>query len=145
MKINRYNIGLYQITDPPWNSSSSDRKIKTSRDEPLYAASVVLPLLNTKAIRTWPGKAVRNAADLNLDLSELAALLTETVNRGRYIDSEWCEQAQNGPFAACDSYTLERSEWNSVLKKEMPCRYFFKFAVAKHGNLIMIASCHLSG
>ena len=76
------------------------------------------------------------------DYGEVAALI-QAVKAGDYIDSEWCENGRGG-IAACDAYSLQRSEVIPATGKVVTFEYFLKFAIAKGGGLVLVVSCHIS-
>jgi len=76
------------------------------------------------------------------DYGEVAALIL-AVKASDYIDSEWCENGSGGT-AACDAYSLQRSEVIPATGKVVTFEYFLKFAIAKGGNLVLVVSCHIS-
>ena len=76
------------------------------------------------------------------DYGEVAALI-QAVKAGDYIDSEWCENGSGG-IAACDAYSLQRSEVIPATGKVLTFEYFLKFAIAKGGGLVLVVSCHIS-
>lgn len=80
-----------------------------------------------------------------LDGDDLAGLIGEAVRCGRFLGAEWCVQKPDGPWVACDAYSLRRHEWIEAAGKEMLAEYYIKFAIGKTGLLLLLASCHLSG
>ncbi|MYA66563.1 MAG: hypothetical protein F4X09_04575 [Gammaproteobacteria bacterium] len=66
------------------------------------------------------------------------------VSNGQFRGAEWCVQRDEGPWAACDAYTVIRQEWIAKAQKEMPFEYYVKFAIARTGSKVLLASCHLS-
>lgn len=79
-----------------------------------------------------------------LDADELVELVTETLNKGRYIGSEWCQHKPSGPWAACDAYCLIRREWFPAAHREMDMEYYLKCAIGVSGVVLLLASCHPS-
>ncbi len=76
------------------------------------------------------------------DYGEVAALIL-AVKASDYIDSEWCENGRGG-IAACDAYSVQRSEKIPATDKVVTIEYFLKFAIGKGGNLVLVVSCHMS-
>ena len=75
---------------------------------------------------------------------DLPGLIKLAVNRGRFIGAEWCQQNPDGPWAACDSYSVIRREWIDAAYKEMDMEYYIKFAIGKSGRILLLVSCHPS-
>ena len=135
MIVSRH-VGILPETD------RSDRKISAV---PLYPAKEVLKLLKTtQAVHLWTKKCIADVQRLALDGDNLNDLLQEAVSSGRFTGSEWCQQRPDGPWAACDAYSLIRSEWIEVARKEIRMEYYLKLAVAKTGKILLLVSCHLS-
>ncbi|NKC13647.1 MAG: hypothetical protein GKR94_16095 [Gammaproteobacteria bacterium] len=63
------------------------------------------------------------------------------LRSGRFRGSEWCKHSPNGPWAACDAYSLARRERMPYGRTQMDVEYYVKFAVAKTGKLLIV-SCH---
>lgn len=111
---------------------------------PLYPRAEVIDLLDKSTQIHTPTKKCQ-ADVLKLKLTEqplLAALLKDAVLRGRFIGSEWCRTADDGPWAACDAYELKRKEWNEYAFKELEFEYYVKFCIGKTGQVILLISCH---
>ncbi|MCF7990496.1 MAG: hypothetical protein K9M02_08645 [Thiohalocapsa sp.] len=114
---------------------------------PLYPVDEVLALLKGaqgQAINLWTRKCILDAQKYGLDLQDLAVLLEEAVQHGRFRGSEWCVQKPRGPWAACDAYQLFRSEWIANARRSMRVEYYLKFSMAQTGQLLLLVSCHLS-
>ncbi|SEJ06527.1 hypothetical protein SAMN04244572_02616 [Azotobacter beijerinckii] len=134
-----------RFSGPPSPDEAAGRKISGG---PLYPEAEVLELLGTQggaAVKAWSQDCIRDVQKLELDDDDLAGLIGEAVRRGRFRGAEWCVQKPDGPWAACDAYSLCRSEWIEAAGKEMPAEYYIKFAIGKMGPLLLLASCHLSG
>jgi hypothetical protein len=115
--------------------------------EPLYPADEVLDLLEkrgTEALRLWTNKCHRDVQDLVLDHEDIAELLQLALKRGRFKNAQWCKQKPGGPWAACDAYTVIRSEWIDAACRSLDIEYYVKFALNKSGTLLLIVSCHTS-
>ena len=112
---------------------------------PLYPASTVLNLLLTAEIRTVTKKCSEDVQNLfPHDDDGLKNLLVSAVSTGRYIASEWCSLGNGNSWAACDSYNVNRSEWNEYANKDLQYCYYIKFCIGKLGSVIMMISCHTS-
>ncbi|VWB96583.1 hypothetical protein BPS26883_04671 [Burkholderia pseudomultivorans] len=139
MVNNRTNVGKWQGTPPP--EPGEDRKISGG---PLYSLDDLEPLLAAGKVALWTKDCAKDAANLGFDLDDVAALIREAIVHGRYIDSEWCQGKPTGPWAACDAYSLRRTEWNEFARRDLTCDYFVKFAIGKTGNVVITISCHTS-
>lgn len=114
---------------------------------PLYDVKNVLGILaNTepRSLQIWTRKGVRDLRALNLDEQNLRELLRLAVSRGRFLGAEWCSQHENGPWAACDAYSVVRREWIINARKEMNIEYYVKFSISRSGSILLLVSCHLS-
>ena len=80
-----------------------------------------------------------------MDLPGIATLIASAVQRGTFKCSEWCIRAAKGPWAACDVYTITQFEWNPFAMKELPTRYYVKFAVSNTGQMLLTVSNHPEG
>ena len=76
------------------------------------------------------------------DYAEVAALI-QAIKARDYVDSEWCENGSGG-IAACDAYTVRRTEVIAATGQRETLEYFLKFAIGKAGNLVLVVSCHTS-
>lgn len=115
--------------------------------EPLYPVDEVLDLLEkhgADALRLWTTKCQRDVQDLVLDHDDVAELLQLALRRGQFRNAQWCQQKPCGPWAACDAYTVTRSEWNDAAFKSLDIEYYVKFALSKNGTLLLVVSCHVS-
>ncbi len=130
------------VGDPPSQDGAS-RKIEGG---PLYAAEKVLALLagsGAQAVQAWTEKCAKDLQKWSLDTDDLCDLVASAVRSGRFRGAEWCVQRPNGPWAACDAYSVVRREWIAQARKEFYVEYYIKFAIAKTGQLLLVASCHL--
>lgn len=112
---------------------------------PLYPAGEVLTLLaesGAQAVRAWTNKCQKDMQKWSLDTDDLCELMELAVRSGRFRGAEWCVQRPNGPWAACDAYSLVRREWIAYARREMDMEYYIKFAIAKTGRLLLVVSCH---
>ena len=135
--VSRYGAG----TLPP---SGGNRKLA---GEPLHGADEVLELLadiKSEPVVAWTRKCSEDAHSLGFNQDDLCELLRLAVNVGQFRGAEWCMQREGGPWAACDAYAVERREWVAHAHKKMRLEYYVKFAIAKSGNKVLLASCHLS-
>ncbi len=125
----------------------ADAPVKKIAGGPLYPSSEVMALLEDgegKHISPWTRKCIADIQSRCIANDDLCGLLLEAITKGTYLDSEWCEQKTDGPWAACDSYRLTRREWIDVVSKNMDIGYFFKFAIGKTGKILLLVSCHPS-
>ena len=133
---------LSKYGDSPPSDLSSSRKIQTK--EPLNPPIEVLGILKCSLPKTMTRKSIADLQRLGFDDHDLKFLIMDTLQNGRYIDSEWCEINPNSPWFACDSYELKRKEYNESSYKDLDVHYFLKFCINKTGKLICTFSCHLS-
>lgn len=75
-------------------------------------------------------------------MAGVIALVNEALQQGKYIGSEWCDKDGAGPVAACDSYVLQKKEWNTYALKDLSTSYFIKLAINKLGTAVLLVSCH---
>jgi hypothetical protein len=130
-----------QFTGPPALAGRT-RKIPGG---PLYPPSEVLKRLNAlpgHQVIAWTEKCVVDLQNWSLDSTDLIELLRIAVTRGKFRSSEWCIQKSDGPWAACDSYSLSRKEFIDNAFKEIDIEYYLKFAISVTGEAILIISCH---
>jgi len=116
-------------------------------DGPLYSADEILSLLEgggNQAVSAWTRRCSDDLQNLEIGPEELASLLKLAVRRGRFLGSAWCLQRPNGPWAACDAYSLVRRERAPHADAQLDVEYYVKFAIAKTGSALLVASCHLS-
>ena len=129
------------VGDPP-SDEAACRKIA---DGPLYPVDEVMALLaksDARTVRVWTNKCQRDVQTLSLDTVGLCKLMEIAVQSGRFRGAQWCVQRPNGPWAACDAYSLVHREWIDTANRYMDITYYIKFAIAKTGNLLLVASCH---
>jgi len=113
---------------------------------PLYPREELLALLESveeKQISLWSRKCIADAAKLELEPLDIAALISKALTGGKFLKSEWCTSKPDGPWAACDAYAVECLEWSEYARRELPCRYYVKFCIATTGKVMIVASCHL--
>jgi hypothetical protein len=112
---------------------------------PLYPVDEVLALLaksGDQAVHAWTKKCSEDMQKWALDAGDLSELIERAMRSGRFLGAEWCVQRPNGPWAACDAYSLMRREWIPHAHREMDMEYYVKFAIAKTGRLLLVVSCH---
>lgn len=133
------NLSVY-IGQPP--AHGIEQKIHT--DDPLYEVKHVLDILSGGDEKTipWTKKCINYLQNLALDSSGACTLVQDAVTQGKYLNSQWCEQKTNGPWAACDAYRLFRDEWAENAHKYMRFEYYVKFAIGKTGKILLLVSCH---
>lgn len=122
-----------------------DARMRIIPSGPLYPPSEVLKLIKQISeddVIAWTEKCILDLQNLNLDARDLMELVTIAVTRGRFRKSEWCIQAPNGPWAACDAYSLVRKEFIEKAYREMDVEYYLKFAISLTGAVLLIISCH---
>lgn len=135
------NIICSQFAGPP----PPDAQIRTIPSGPLYPPSEVLKLIKQISeddVIAWTEKCILDLQSLNLDARDLMELVTIAVTRGRFRKSKWCIQSQNGPWAACDAYSIVRKEFIEKAYREMDIEYYLKFAISLNGAVLLIISCH---
>lgn len=131
------NLSTYN-GNPPGNGEP--RKIVVG---PLYDLAKIQTLTAIpNSVQLWTAKSRREVANLTMDAADVGGLIRELVNRD-YRDSEWCDNGKKA-WAACDAYSLTRSEFIPNAGKWFPVAYFLKFAESKTGALVLIVSCHTS-
>ena len=114
---------------------------------PLYVAEEVCQLLDSKGdngLILWTRDCVRDAQNDGLDNAAVADLLKAALRNGQYRNSQWCQQKPDGPWAACDAYTVVYRAWVENAGKEMDFEYYLKFAINKQGKFLLVVSCHTS-
>lgn len=115
--------------------------------EPLYPADEVLRLLEdggTSAFTLWTRDCQRDVQNLALDHEGVLALIRHALSNGRFLNAQWCQQKPGGPWAACDAYSVIRTEWIDAAFKSLDIEYYVKFALNKSGKLLLLVSCHTS-
>lgn len=131
------NLSAFNGVPPAVNE---ERKITGG---PLYELAKIQALTEQpETVNLWTAKCRRDAANLTLDTSDLGEMIRELTNND-YRDSEWCDNGKDS-WAACDAYTLKRSEFVERAGKWFSIVYFLKFAESKTGKLVLMVSCHTS-
>lgn len=133
------NVSAYQ-SDPPAEGHANRRIV----GGPLYNKADVLSVLKQgdQALITWTRKCAHDLQRLAFDITDVRALIGETLSIGKYRNSEWCQQHPSGPWAACDAYQVTRMEWVHAAHKDMKFDYYVKFGIGKTGKILLIVSCH---
>lgn len=93
----------------------------------------------------WTRGASRDAQKWKLDDQDCVELVVQALKTGQFLDSEWCQQQPQGPWAMCDAYKVTRYEWIEHAGRKMPVSYYLKFAINKTGQLLLMASNHPEG
>ncbi|PPK75628.1 hypothetical protein B0F87_10597 [Methylobacter tundripaludum] len=139
--VNNVNVSCYNGTPP--QTENSNRKIAGG---PVYNHEDLAALLKNGEgmLLAWSKKCINDLQKYELTLEDALELIQLALQEGTFLGSEWCIQKPSGPWAACDAYRLYRSEWILHAHKDMRIEYYVKFAIAKTGVLILIASCHPS-
>lgn len=139
--VRERNVSRYRESEPPQEGES--RRIP--RQGPIYSEEEVLELLAQPgaAVQAWTQDCLKNMQDLGLDSDDLPALVRQAVQTGRYKGSEWCQNRADGPWAACDAYTVVRHEWNDVVARDVETSYYLKFGISATGTVVLMVSCHL--
>ena len=111
-------------------------------DGPLYDLARIQALIEDESnLLAWTPKCRSDVHKyFSGDLAEVADLI-ERLKPSDYRDSEWCENGK-GSIAACDAYTVRRTEDVPATGKRATFGYFLKFAIAKTGALVLVVSCH---
>lgn len=137
------NMIVSRYAEAPQNFQANNRAIHGG---PLYAGEEVLALIRDvegQPIIPWTRKCIEDIQNLVLSELDLNELIQIAVTTGTFRGSEWCQRQAAGPWAACDAYSLVRREWMARAYKEMDIDYYIKFAIAKTGKVVLVASCHL--
>lgn len=115
--------------------------------KPLYPTAEVLDLLDkrsTGAFTLWTNDCQKDVQNLELDHDGVMELIRYALSNGRFLNAQWCQQRPGGPWAACDAYSVIRSEWIDAAFKSFNIQYYVKFALNKSGKLLLLVSCHTS-
>ncbi len=109
---------------------------------PLYGLERIQALLEDESKLVALTQKCRNDVHkyFSGDLAEVVDLM-QRLNPSDYRDSEWCESGK-GSIAACDAYTVRRTEEVPATGKRATFEYFLKFAIGKSGVLVLVVSCH---
>lgn len=142
--VNNLNLSRYMASEPP----SDAKGVRTITGGPIYNHDEVLSIINgfenaQDSFRLWTKKCQSDVRNLSFDFEDIEELLRQVLAKGVYKSSEWCQQNENGNWAACDAYALQRYEWNVHAHKELLVEYYLKFAIAKSGKILLVVSCHI--
>ncbi|MFB2732882.1 hypothetical protein [Shewanella mangrovisoli] len=110
----------------------------------MYPVKDVLDILSKTPAHAWSIGCTKDLQKWEMDGSDVDYLVRLAVQSGRYIGSEWCQSKQDGPWAACDAYSVTLKEWSEHAHKDLSIEYYVKLAISKTGQLILLASCHPS-
>ena len=136
------NVSQFAGAVPLAAATDGNRLIGKAR---IYDAASVLAMARSGNINLWSSGARRDAAKWSLDTENLAELLVLALQHGRFLGAEWCQSKSNGPWAACEAWVVTRAEWNQNAAKNLQMTYYLKFAIAKTGKLLLMASNHPEG
>ena len=114
---------------------------------PLYEAGDVLGLLdsNPPVVEAWTQRCRLDVLNWKLkekDVCELVKVAVESLDQ--FHDSEWCLQEANGPWAACDAYTVKCWKWRPHVRIKPDMDLYVKFAIARTSRKLLLVSCHPS-
>jgi hypothetical protein len=115
---------------------------RTITDKPIYDPDEVLDLARAESVMFWTRGARLDAAKWSLDTSDLSQLVATAIQDGRFQGAQWCQQSSDGPWAACDSWSVTRSEWIDTAGKYMDITYYLKFAISRTGTVLLMVSNH---
>ncbi|WP_376692049.1 hypothetical protein [Wenzhouxiangella sp. EGI_FJ10409] len=115
---------------------------RTIARTPIYDPDEVLALVQTESAMFWTRRAGRDAAKWSLDISDISQLVAAAIQGGRFQGAEWCQQSPEGPWAACDSWSVTRSEWIENAGKSVDITYYLKYAISRTGSVLLIVSSH---
>lgn len=133
------NVSAYD-REPPDAETDERQKIPGG---PLYNVEQVRKLAARHQLYLWTRRAERDAQNAELDAADIAELVYLALQHGRYLNSEWCKQKPDGPWAACDAYSVVRNEWIEVAGKTFANEWYIKFAIASTGSVLLSVSNHL--
>lgn len=141
MVNNKLNISAYP-KEPP----SGPENERVILDGPLYDPAEVMDILGCGDDNTvlWTRDCNKDVQKLAFDKSDVRALVQEAILKGHYLNSQWCLQKPDGPWAACDAYCLVRNQWSDSERKQLSVEYYIKFAQGKLGKILLVVSCHKS-
>ncbi len=133
--VNFYIVSEY--SSPPPTLGSGEKII----GGPIYPLERVREILRDGVgLQLWTRDCVKDVANLGWDHKNVIELIRQ-LERGHYIDSEWCNNGR-GALAACDAYAISLMEWIDHANKAMRIEYFVKFAINKLGTMVLTISCH---
>lgn len=136
-------LSLYDRGPPPLAGAS-----RSIDGGPLYAPIDVLALLPRAKVQPITRKCADHIQDLLLTDGDTKDLVHGAVSHGRFIGSEWCEVGMSKSsipsWAAADAYAYTRREFIEAAHKEFDITYYIKFCIGKHGQILLLVSCHTS-
>ena len=139
---NQTNGSLFRGGYPPVAEAGEGRKIAGG---PLYSAVTVRDLAERTKVTLWSRGAAKDAQKWSLDIDRVGELICKALSQGCFLGSEWCVQQPNGPWAACDAYSVTVQEWTEATHSLMKVTYYLKFALGKTGQILLSASNHPEG
>jgi len=108
---------------------------------PLYGENEVLAVATGAS--PWTRKCRNDVFNLGFDNQDLLEIIKLAVKTGTFKGSEWCQSKPDGPWAACDAYSVSRIETNEDTERKYNCSYFVKFCISDAGSILLTVSCHL--
>lgn len=138
--VNSRIVSRYQGRGP---SNDNNRIIRTK--EPLYPIEDILEILEEGKAVAWSKGCVRDMQKWEFDIDDCKSLIRDAIRFGQYVNSQWCQGKEDGPWAACDSYSISRREANRNGQGEQYYEYYVKFAIATNGTVLLMVSCHPEG
>ena len=133
------NVSAYTGQPPAEGASDAKRRLAG----PLYNPADVLAVLSSGSTIPWTRDCKSDLQGLAFDEADIQQLLRDTLQHGRYLNSQWCVQRPTGPWAACDAYQLGRDEWNEYAHRDLRVEYYIKFAIGKTGKILLLVSAHV--
>lgn len=133
------NISRFPQSVPDAAVRGANRDIAST---PIYDQEEVLSLARAENAMFWTRGARRDAAKWSLDTSNVAELIATALQGGRFQGAQWCQQSPDGPWAACDAWSVTRSEWIENAGKYMEITYYLKFAISRTGTVLLMVSNH---
>ena len=141
--VNRTNVSSWQGPVPTEaDLAGQARGIKERKR--LYDDADLLALANggEANLRLWTSDAQRDVAARTWDAEEVLELVRHAIKSGTSHWPEWCVQSPDGPAAACDVFTVFRTEIGRADGVKRLMQYYLKLAISRSGKLLLIASCH---
>ena len=131
-----FNVSFRQDLVPPQNFDAPGAR--SIANGPLYSAHETETVLRmfVPSVIVWTEDCKDDVVNLGWGIEQVQAAISGAISSGRYIGSEWCMQRPNGPCIAADAYELIRTG--------KPKKLYIKFAIAKTGMAVLVASCHPS-
>jgi len=139
--INNEHRNISQFPGPVPEDAIAGRNRLISKT-PIYEHAKVLALAEDQDVNLWSSGSRRDATKWSLDIDDLSDLIASAIQGGRFVRAEWCQQCTNGPWAACEAWTVTRSEWIDNAGKWMEITYYLKFAISRTGTILLMVSNH---